>query len=73
MLDREDDMLLALKEAVSAFLLLAPAWIPTPTFAWGNEGQRITRLIAFQLLIAQTRVAINRHLPRGDLAQGQYH
>lgn len=52
-----------------AVLLLSAIAAPTGAWAWGNEGHRVTGLVANELLTAKTRIRLNQLLPNYNLGE----
>ena len=42
-------------------------FVPTPAFAWGAEGHRVTGLVAAELLTPRARMRLNDIIPGADL------
>lgn len=52
---------------LAAMALALPAAIPQAAWAWGNEGHRVTGLVADGLLTARTRIRLNHLVPNYNL------
>lgn len=53
----------------SVAALLALCFLPATVWAWGNEGHRVTGLVANDLLTAKARIRLNQLVPGIDLGE----
>ena len=54
---------------VTLSTLLALGLVPATVWAWGNEGHRVTGLVAGELLSAKARIRLNQLVPGIDLGE----
>ncbi len=52
---------------VALAALISAAALPSTVFAWGNEGHRVTGLVADSLLTPKTRIRLNHLVPNVNL------
>ncbi len=57
----------AVSKLLAVFALVVPAAVPHPAWAWGNEGHRVTGLVADGLLTPKARIRLNHLVPNYNL------